>query len=102
MHRPTCPRAGCGREIHPASVACPSCYRLVPQAIRVDLDHCLRTQRAWTADPLWQRAYRAALKALALTVCESTAGGTTPAALERQRAARSKRCRVAAGARWSR
>ena len=92
MHRPTCPVKGCGREIHPRSVACPEHYRLVPAAVRVDVEACLRTQRAWTADVLWQHAYRAALKALALTVCERTAGSTT--------SARRQRARRAALARW--
>lgn len=92
MHRPTCPRSGCGREIDPRSVACPSCWRLIPQAIRVDLDACYRQGIANTAHPLWQDAYHNALRALAQTVVERTAGATS--------AAKSARGRRAALARW--
>lgn len=94
MSGSTCPRQGCGREIHPHSVACPSCYQLVPLSIRVDIEACLRRGTAWTADPLWQRAYECAMRALALTVIESaSARGVTAAAV-------SRRMRRAALTRW--
>lgn len=91
--RPTCPRAGCGREIDPRSVACPRCWRLIPLSIRVDLEACYRQGIANTAHPLWQEAYRKGLRALAATVVERTAGATSDA--------KRRRARRAAGVRWS-
>ncbi len=94
MYRPACPRSGCGQEINPKSVACPSCWRLVPLSIRVDLDACYRQGIANTAHPLWQDAYVKALRALALTVVPTATAGQTAAA-------KSRRGRRAAMARWS-
>jgi hypothetical protein len=77
VDRLTCPRVGCGQEITPTSLCCPSCYRLIPAAIRFDIEACVDSRRAWTRDELWQASLAAALEALARTVITRAAAGCT-------------------------
>lgn len=82
----TCPRPGCCEDISAGSVACPKCWRLIPASIRVDIEACYRSGKAWTGDPLWTTAYEAAREALSRTLIECAHNGGTRRAYQRERA----------------